>query len=396
MAQSLEHLAARIRADVTDTYDVATQLETLGINPRRAKRRYGYASVFDLAHELFRFVNPHITFPTVKPLRFPLFRHLAIIVSLILSLLDSSLYPWISLAAMLVWSIVFSRLLGQTKADSENKTYARIFTLAYLCGLLLIAGWALFTTPNSSHLKVLLLWWNLNLAFWQPKVSYWRVLLTLCFAALGLVYPWIGITALLALGCAYFSALKRPTISTWHYIKIHRWGLIFTTLYALAQAVLIGTLFKNFQPSAIGIIMLSLIVLAAEWLEGSLKHTLVNHLWSSTNREDYHARLLGLLRFWGQLLGLVVLVVMVIVLQLYLPFYKPLLNVVLLGVALGLSIVLLGFEQLVTVSLTLAVGAFLVFSGIPFMAVMIGIIAIFLTGMMLLITRVEEYAASIL
>ncbi len=394
MKQSLEALIARIRPDVTDALDTTTQLETLGYNRYRVKRDFNFRNTFELGQELFRLLPKRGFFPNLQATPMPLLRHLLVFLGMLLSLSTSSPLVWAGFMALFAWSLIFSRLLGQ--AHTERKTFARLFTLALLSGLALIILSSLVTAIDLKDIALLLFWWNLNLCFWQQPKIYWRLFLLLVLGALIFFWPIIGLITLLAFALFFLPQLDLPKASTWQYLKDNLLGLVVTALYALGQAYIVWYLVTSSSHPWINLVLLTGIVLASEWLEHSLMGTLRNLLWNSKNREDYHAHLLSSLRFWGQVT--LILISIIILLAINVFGSTPILEVgfAWLGLSIGLSFILLKLEQLFLVAVGFVIAAFLIFLGFLLWLVMLGLVLIFLTGMMLIIMRVEGSSISIL
>jgi hypothetical protein len=391
MKLKLESLISRIRPDVTDALDTTTQLETLGYNRHRTRHEFAANNTFELGKALFSILPKQGFFPKLQATPIPYLRYLLIVLGILLSLGSSP--PLSGFMILLAWSLVFSRLLGQATSESK-KTYDRLFTLALLSGLLLMSLDHLINPKLPKDIALLLFWWNLNLSFWQRSKIYWLFSLLL-LGMLSLIWPTLALLGLLAFSLLFLPKLNLPKASTWSYLKEHTGGLLLTILYALAQAYLLWHVITHAAPWW-SVLILTGAILISEWLEHSFSHHLKVLLWSSKNREDYHARLFSSLGFWGQVALVVLFIAALMVLRGFKLIDLSMLNVALLAITIGSSFLLLRLEQLFFVAIGFAIAGLLVFLGFPLWPVMLGLLIIFLVGMMLIIMRVEASGISIL
>ncbi len=388
--KSIESLISRIRPDVTDSLDTTTQLETLGYNRYRVKRDFKLKTTFELGRDLFRIMPKRSFLPNLQPSSSPLLRQLLIFVGLVLTFIASpKIWP---LMVLLVWSLISHPLLEQARAE-ERKTFARLFTIIFISGLLLIILSNVLAPIDLQTNALLLFWWNLGLSLWRPPKIYWRLLLIL-LGVLSLVSPALATIGLLAFSLMFIPALRSPKASTLKYLNDHLWMLLPTIFYALGIAYLLGNLMTS-SKLWLGFLVLTTIFFLSEWLERSLIYSLQKFLWSSHSREDYHAKIFSSLGFWGQILLVLGFVAVLLVLKFFNLSLHPLLPFALLGWTMGLGLILLRLEQLFLVATGFAVAALVVFLGFPFWLVMLGLVLIFLTGMMLIIMRVEGSSTSI-
>ena len=211
-----------------------------------------------------------------------------------------------------------------------------------------------------------------------------------------MVSPALATLGLLVYGLLFVPALDLPKASTMRFLKGHLWMVIPTILYALGIAYLLGHLIASSTQVWLGLLLLTAIVFFSEWLERSLVYNLQKLLWNSHNREDYHAKIFSSLGFWGQILLVLGFIAILLVLKFFNPSWLPLWHFILLGWSMGLGLFLLRLEQHFLVATGFALTALLVILGFPFWLVMLGLVLIFLTGMMLIIMRVEGSSTSIL
>jgi hypothetical protein len=390
---NLESLIPKIRPDVADWLDTTTQLETLGYNRYRSKRLFDLDSTFELGQQLFKIIPKQRFLPTLKSSSKPLLKHALIIVGMSL-LAISNPTQWFGFLALFCWTVVFGQLFSQI-LDASKTAFGRLYTLAWISGVLLIAMAHFIQPLEFKTLCLLLVWCWTSLSFWKTPRSHWHFFVLLLLAGLSLFWTHLGLVLLLAFGLVFAHRLEQPKQSTWNYLKDQSWDLLFWFMYGLGQAYLLWSVLSSPRPWP-GLIALGLIVLISEWLESVSIDELKHLLWHSRNREDYHARLFSSLGFWIQIMLLVALIATLLIAKTMTFIPLPVLGASFLGLAIGLSFFLLRLEESMFVAFGFFIATLLVFFGLPLWLVMLGLVLFFLTGMMLIIMRVERAGLSIL